>query len=203
MDKLAINSRETQVVGAIDNVRHLAAAAQRERDIPAERAAGNYDDWGTCRVNLQVLRTTCEQALRQIELTMEQYRPGELNLPAPADPTVAEALRRYRRGNYISGANVEPPDSPAEVREQDRRILADAYVELHPGTGARVELSQRKPARIAELMTVLCDGIGDCDYDLNIDSSDNDNDSGEIYIDAPASRRSFVIKVNETAHEPE
>lgn len=146
MDKLAINSRETQVVAANENVKHLAAAAQRERDIPDEARPGNWDDWGTLRVNLQVLQTACGQAIRQIELTMEKYKPGGLN-------EVSEGVR---------------PAGPPE------------------------------PADMASVMDALRAGLYQSDHGLHVDSSDNDNDSGEIYVDAPHSNTKFLVKVNQT-----
>lgn len=66
-----------------------------------------------------------------------------------------------------------------------------------------IEQGQARAGDIAALMDVICAGIGESPYEFVIDSSDNDNDSGEIYVDSPLAGKSFVIKVTESPHEPE
>ncbi len=49
-------------------------------------------------------------------------------------------------------------------------------------------------SRMAAVMTAVCEA---CPKGMQVESSDNDNDSGEVYLDSPQTGERFLIRISE------
>lgn len=154
-------------------------------------------DYGQVETLERALEAICEDNAEKLPTSMYTVAVSSERCSSEyVEDTFEKALERaYLSFHQLTGRQ------PNEFEKYGLEMFGACYEknalnQLVPG-GWKIDIEEQKNQnQLSSLMSTLCNGIATNQLFV-IDSSDNDNDSGDIFVDCPSTDQKFLVTVKE------